>query len=61
MDLYRQTVLAAFEQVADVLRGLDHDAAILLADDQALSTAAEALRSGASEFRLGHRHAIWIC
>jgi len=43
MDLYRQTVLAAFEQVADVLRGLDHDAAILLADDKALSTAAEAL------------------
>ncbi len=44
MDLYRQTVLAAFEQVADVLRGLDHDAAILLADDKALSTSAEALR-----------------
>ncbi len=43
MDLYRQTVLAAFEQVADVLRGLDHDAAALLADDKALSTAAEAL------------------
>ena len=43
MDLYRQTVLAAFEQVADVLRGLEHDATILLADDKALSTAAEAL------------------
>lgn len=43
MDLYRQTVLAAFEQVADVLRGLDHDAAILVADDQALSSAVEAL------------------
>jgi len=43
MDLYRQTVLAAFEQVADVLRGLDHDASILLADDKALSSATEAL------------------
>jgi NodT family efflux transporter outer membrane factor (OMF) lipoprotein len=43
MALYRQTVLAAFEQVADTLRGLDHDAAVLLAEDEALSSAAEAL------------------
>ena len=27
MALYRQTVLGAFEQVADTLRALDHDAA----------------------------------
>jgi ABC-type transport system involved in cytochrome c biogenesis ATPase subunit len=43
MALYRQTVLSAFEQVADTLRALDHDAAALLAQDQALSAAAEAL------------------
>jgi NodT family efflux transporter outer membrane factor (OMF) lipoprotein len=44
MALYRQVLLAAFEQVADTLRALDHDAEILAADDDALATAAEALR-----------------
>ena len=43
MALYRQTVLGAFEQVADVLHALDHDAAALSAQDQALAAAAEAL------------------
>ena len=42
--LYRQTVLTAFEQVADALRALDHDAATLRAEDEALRTAREALR-----------------
>jgi NodT family efflux transporter outer membrane factor (OMF) lipoprotein len=41
--LYRQTVLAAFEQVADALRALDHDAAALRADDEAVRTARQAL------------------
>jgi NodT family efflux transporter outer membrane factor (OMF) lipoprotein len=41
--IYRQTVLGAFEQVADTLRALDHDAAALLAEDEALSTAEQAL------------------
>jgi len=43
MALYRQTVLGAFEQVADTLHALDHDAATLVAQDQALAAAAEAL------------------
>lgn len=43
MALYRQTVLSAFGQVADILRALDHDAATLQAQDEALSTAKEAL------------------
>lgn len=43
MALYRQTVLGAFEQVADSLRALDHDAAVLLAQDEALSAAGQAL------------------
>lgn len=43
MALYRQTVLGAFEQIADTLSALDHDAAILMAQDQALSAASEAL------------------
>jgi NodT family efflux transporter outer membrane factor (OMF) lipoprotein len=42
--LYRQTVLSAFAQVADTLRALDHDAAALRAQDEALRTAQEALR-----------------
>jgi NodT family efflux transporter outer membrane factor (OMF) lipoprotein len=44
MALYRQTVLGAFGQVADTLRALDHDAAVLRAQDEALRTAKEALR-----------------
>jgi len=43
MDLYRQTVLGAFEQVADALRALDHDAAALRAQDEALAAARQAL------------------
>jgi NodT family efflux transporter outer membrane factor (OMF) lipoprotein len=41
--LYRQVVLGAFGQVADTLRALDHDAAALRAQDEALTTAKEAL------------------
>jgi NodT family efflux transporter outer membrane factor (OMF) lipoprotein len=44
MALYRQVVLAAFAQVADTLRALEHDAAALQAQDEALRTAKEALR-----------------
>ena len=43
MALYRQTVLGAFAQVADTLRALEHDAAALRAEDEALRTAKEAL------------------
>jgi len=53
MALYRQTVLSAFEQVADSLRGLDHDAAILLAQDEALSSAAEALHLVQANYEAG--------
>jgi len=44
MALYRQVVLGAFGQVADTLRALDHDAAALRAQDEALASAKEALR-----------------
>lgn len=43
MAQYRQVVLGAFGQVADTLRALDHDAAALRAQDEALTTAKEAL------------------
>ena len=40
---YRSTVLAAFEQVADVLKALQHDAEALQANDEAARDAAQAL------------------
>jgi NodT family efflux transporter outer membrane factor (OMF) lipoprotein len=40
---YRQTVLAAFQQVADTLRGLGHDADALAAQTEAVETAEKAL------------------
>jgi len=53
MALYRQTVLGAFEQVADTLRALDHDAAVLLAQDEALSTAEQALHLINANYQAG--------
>jgi NodT family efflux transporter outer membrane factor (OMF) lipoprotein len=41
---YRETVLAAFSQVADTLRALEHDAAALNAQTRAVDAAGEALR-----------------
>lgn len=43
MASYRQTVLGAFGQVADILRALDHDAQVVQAQDEALAAAREAL------------------
>lgn len=40
---YRQTVLGAFEQVADVLRGLRHDADAVAAQSEAVETAEKAM------------------
>jgi len=40
---YRQTVLSAFAQVADILRALEHDAEAVRAQSQALIAAEEAL------------------
>jgi NodT family efflux transporter outer membrane factor (OMF) lipoprotein len=40
---YRQTVLAAFQQVADTLRGLGHDADALAAQAEAVETAEKSL------------------
>jgi outer membrane protein TolC len=53
MALYRQTVLGAFEQVADTLRALDHDAAVLLAQDKALSSAEQALHLINANYQAG--------
>lgn len=53
MALYRQTVLGAFQQVADTLRALDHDAAALIAEDEALSSAAQALHLVQTNYAAG--------
>jgi NodT family efflux transporter outer membrane factor (OMF) lipoprotein len=41
---YRQTVLTAFGQVADLLQALSHDAQLLAAQQRALDTASESVR-----------------
>jgi NodT family efflux transporter outer membrane factor (OMF) lipoprotein len=51
--LYRETVIGAFEQVADTLRALDHDAQILAAEDEALSAAAQALQLVQANYEAG--------
>ena len=53
MALYRQTVLGAFEQVADSLRALDHDAQTLLAEDESLAAAEQALRLIQANYQAG--------
>jgi NodT family efflux transporter outer membrane factor (OMF) lipoprotein len=50
---YRQTVLAAFAQVADALDALQHDAEALGAQTLALKTAAEALYLIQANYRAG--------
>lgn len=50
---YRQTVLNAFGQVADTLRALDHDAAALLAEHEALATADQALHLVQANYKAG--------
>jgi NodT family efflux transporter outer membrane factor (OMF) lipoprotein len=50
---YRQTVLDAFAQVADVLRALEHDAEALKSQSHALAAAEEALRLIQANYEAG--------
>jgi NodT family efflux transporter outer membrane factor (OMF) lipoprotein len=50
---YRQTVLSAFEQVADSLKALEHDAEALQAQVEAKRTAGEALKLLQANYRAG--------
>ena len=52
-DLYRQTVLGAFAQVADTLHALEHDAQYLAAEEQSLSVAREALELLQANYQAG--------
>jgi NodT family efflux transporter outer membrane factor (OMF) lipoprotein len=51
--VYRQTVLAAFGQVADSLKALDHDAQALQAEDDALDAAEQALKLTQANYAAG--------
>jgi NodT family efflux transporter outer membrane factor (OMF) lipoprotein len=50
---YRQTVLSAFEQVADTLRGLQHDAEAVRAQTEAVDTAGAAMRLIQANYEAG--------
>ena len=50
---YRQTVLAAFDQVADALQALEHDAQALQAQTEARGAAADALALLQANYRAG--------
>ena len=50
---YRQTVLAAFQQVADALRGLGHDADALAAQTEAVETAEKAMHLLQANYQAG--------
>lgn len=50
---YRQTVLRAFEQVADILRALGHDGALVAAQQTSLASASESLRLQTINYRDG--------
>lgn len=50
---YRSTVLAGFQQVADVLKALQHDAEALQADDEASRDAAQALQLVQANYAAG--------
>ncbi|HEX4742419.1 MAG TPA: efflux transporter outer membrane subunit [Caulobacteraceae bacterium] len=50
---YRQTVLEAFGQVADVLQALDHDAQLLAAERQSIEAAQAALTAARTNYQAG--------
>ena len=50
---YRETVLQAFQEVADVLQALEHDAATLRADAEAAQAARESLELTEQQLRFG--------
>ncbi|MGF6472388.1 efflux transporter outer membrane subunit [Paraburkholderia youngii] len=50
---YRQTILLAFEDVADTLRALDHDATALAAQTEAWRAASSSLELTRGQFRAG--------
>ncbi|HEY2049510.1 MAG TPA: efflux transporter outer membrane subunit [Caulobacteraceae bacterium] len=57
---YRQTVLEAFGQVADVLQALDHDAQLLAAERQAIEAAQAALTAARTNYQAGRSDVLQV-
>jgi NodT family efflux transporter outer membrane factor (OMF) lipoprotein len=57
---YRQTVLTAFEQVADTLRALDHDAETLLAASEQLDAASRSLHAVQANYAGGTANYVQV-
>ncbi len=53
LALYRQTVLAAFAQVADTVRALEHDAETMQAESQSVEASEESLRLTQINYQAG--------
>jgi len=57
---YRQTVLAAFAQVADTLRALEHDAQALKAQSQALESSEQSLKLVQENYTAGKANYVQV-
>ncbi len=57
---YRQVVLQAFGQVADVLKALEHDAQEMAAQQQTLATATESLRLARISYKAGNSGVLQV-
>jgi NodT family efflux transporter outer membrane factor (OMF) lipoprotein len=57
---YRQTVLEAFGQVADVLQALDHDAQLLAAERQSIEAAQDALSAARTNYQAGRSDILQV-
>jgi NodT family efflux transporter outer membrane factor (OMF) lipoprotein len=57
---YRQTVLAAFAQVADTLRALEHDAQTLKAQSQALDSSRQSLKLVQANYTAGKANYVQV-
>jgi len=60
LALYQQTVLTSFGQVADLLDGLAHDAALLAAEQTAFQSASATLRLTRTSYALGNATLLQI-
>ena len=60
LEIYKQTVLTAFGQVADTLTAIDQDNALVAASKRATDIAAEALRLQRSSYSAGKTSALQL-
>ncbi len=60
LGTYRQTVLSAFGQVADLLRALEHDAQLLAAEQRAMTVAQASLNLTQEAYRAGQASLLQV-